>query len=51
MDIFNDFLAVFKDMGDMATSLFKSWDDVESVAMSFISFVENLSFALLNKWF
>ncbi len=51
MDIFNDFLEVFKGVGDMFTSLFKNWDKVEDVATRFLVFVENLSIAMLNKWF
>lgn len=50
MDIFNVLLDYFKDIDKITESLFANWDDIESVAMSFINFVENLSFALLNKW-
>lgn len=51
MDIFNVFLDYFKDIELMLESLFKNWDKVEDVAIRFLVFVENLSFAMLNKWF
>lgn len=50
MDIFNVFLEVFKDIEQMTERLFKNWNDVEDVALRFLVFVENLSFAMINKW-
>ena len=50
MDIFNVFLDYFKDIDKMTEKKKKNWDDVESVATRFIVFIENLSFAILNKW-
>lgn len=50
-DALDFFLELFKDLEAAATALFKSWDNVESVATRFLVFVENISLAYLNKWF
>lgn len=49
--IFDFFLDNLKNIEAIAKEAFVKWEDVESVAMSVINFVENISFALLNKWF
>lgn len=51
MIIFSDFLEVFKGISDVTKVLFAKWDKVEDVATRFLVFVENLSIAMLNKWF
>ena len=46
MDLTLDYFNVF---ADVAKALFKQWDNVETVANDFISFIQKVSLKLIEK--
>ena len=46
MDLTLEYLKIF---ADVAKALFKQWDNVETVANDFISFIQKVSLKLIEK--